>query len=111
VEGLDVIVGGHSHTFLYTPVTAGPIVARGPGVNASNCVAKVRGGTSSDTSAQRQCHTEGKHQCQCQGHCERVSVSVSVSVKAGVSFSVIVSVRMCGQVLPTGRRGLGIMSK
>lgn len=40
VEGVDVIVGGHSHTFLYTPVTAGPIVARGPGINASNCVAK-----------------------------------------------------------------------
>jgi hypothetical protein len=41
VPGLDVIVGGHSHTFLYTPVTAGPIVARGPGIDASNCVAKV----------------------------------------------------------------------
>lgn len=41
VPGLDVIVGGHSHTFLYTPVTAGPIVARGPGINASNCVPKV----------------------------------------------------------------------
>lgn len=42
VPGLDVIVGGHSHTFLYTPITAGPIVARGPGVNASTCVQKVR---------------------------------------------------------------------
>jgi len=41
VSGLDVIVGGHSHTFLYTPTTAGPVVARGPGVNASTCVAKV----------------------------------------------------------------------
>lgn len=41
LPGLDVIVGGHSHTFLYTPTSAGPIVARGPGVNASNCVAKV----------------------------------------------------------------------
>jgi hypothetical protein len=41
VPGLDVIVGGHSHTFLYTPITAGPIVARGAGVNASTCVEKV----------------------------------------------------------------------
>lgn len=48
VSGLDVIVGGHSHTFLYTPTTAGPVVARGPGVNASTCVAKVR-------------HKHGKH--------------------------------------------------
>lgn len=32
---LDVIVGGHSHTFLYTPTAAGPIVTRKPGVNGA----------------------------------------------------------------------------
>jgi hypothetical protein len=28
VPGLDVIIGGHSHTFLYSPTTAGPLVTR-----------------------------------------------------------------------------------
>jgi 5'-nucleotidase len=38
VPGLDVIVGGHSHTFLYTPTSAGPLVATGPGIDASTCL-------------------------------------------------------------------------
>eukprot|EP00878_Enallax_costatus_P025591 GHUV01027395.1.p1 GENE.GHUV01027395.1~~GHUV01027395.1.p1 ORF type:complete len:465 (+),score=71.79 GHUV01027395.1:551-1945(+) len=41
VSGLDVIIGGHSHTFLYTPTAAGPVVTRKPGVNATNCASQA----------------------------------------------------------------------
>lgn len=37
VPGLDVIIGGHSHSFLYSPTTAGPIVTRKPGATPANC--------------------------------------------------------------------------
>uniref|UniRef100_A0A383W8U0 5'-Nucleotidase C-terminal domain-containing protein n=1 Tax=Tetradesmus obliquus TaxID=3088 RepID=A0A383W8U0_TETOB len=37
VPGLDVIIGGHSHTFLYSPTTAGPLVTRQPGATPANC--------------------------------------------------------------------------
>ncbi|KAF6254137.1 Metallo-dependent phosphatase-like protein [Scenedesmus sp. NREL 46B-D3] len=37
VPGLDVIIGGHSHTFLYSPTTAGPLVTRKPGATPANC--------------------------------------------------------------------------
>eukprot|EP00882_Tetradesmus_deserticola_P020532 GHRQ01022182.1.p1 GENE.GHRQ01022182.1~~GHRQ01022182.1.p1 ORF type:complete len:132 (+),score=15.75 GHRQ01022182.1:59-397(+) len=37
VPGLDIIVGGHSHTFLYSPTTAGPLVTRKPGATPANC--------------------------------------------------------------------------
>lgn len=73
VSGLDVIVGGHSHTFLYTPTTAGPIVARGPGVDASNCVAKV---------GQKQAHTASARRAQARAFTAQQAVNHVLEVFA-----------------------------
>ncbi len=40
ISELDLIIGGHSHTFLYTPTTAGPITdLTVANANASTCAA------------------------------------------------------------------------